>query len=137
MAAKRPDFKKSSSCSLEFNQEQVKRASELAQTEHVGVQSDTNVVKGVASSEQNSHLSTTERKKGVLLCDLRLACADRDARFPAHEKQRRFENRSVLVFAVRVARVTARARAEADLIFSFTHVCSFVFRSFFFSRWKS
>jgi hypothetical protein len=48
-----------------------------------------------------------------------LARADRDARFPAHEKQRRFENRSVLVFAVRVARVNSLS------IFSSTHVCSY------------
>ena len=53
-----------------------------------------------------------------------LARADRDARFPAHEKQRRFENRSVLVFAVRVARVPP-ARVNSLSIFSSTHVCSY------------
>jgi hypothetical protein len=64
-----------------------------------------------------------------------LARADRDARFPAHEKQRRFENRSVLVFAVRVARVPP-ARVNSLSIFSSTHVCSYPSLVLDFSRWK-
>jgi len=53
-----------------------------------------------------------------------LACADRDARFRAHEKQRRFKSRSVLVFAVRVARARP-ARVNSLSTFSSTHVCSY------------
>ena len=53
-----------------------------------------------------------------------LACADRDARFRAHEKQRQFKSRSVLVFAVRVARARP-ARVNSLSTFSSTHVCSY------------
>lgn len=65
-----------------------------------------------------------------------LARADRDARFPAHEKQRRFKNRSVLVFAVRVARVPP-ARVNSLSIFSSTpRLFVSVARFRFFLAWK-
>jgi hypothetical protein len=64
-----------------------------------------------------------------------LARADRDARFRAHEKQRRFKNRSVLVFAVRVARVPP-ARVNSLSIFSSTHVGSYPLVLDFFSLEK-
>jgi hypothetical protein len=123
MAAKRPDGFKKSSSSEEFNKNKLNAQASLHKPNTLGYESDTNVVPSPALQANNANLkTTTERKKGTFMRSL--ARADRDARFPAHEKQRRFENRSVLVFAVRVARVPP-ARVNSLSIFSSTHVCSY------------